>query len=209
MARAPVPGACKTRLACALGAAYAAELYRAMLLDTLAAYSKLRFSERVLLAAPENDGVAILRALAPPEWSVQAQVGPDLGTRLTQARAALGDGPLILASSDSPTAPYPAIGSAVAEWNDRNQVLLGPCTDGGYYLIGLAIRELGVFRDIPWSTNRVALATRARCAELGLSVRELPYTYDIDEPPSLELLRGELGPDPSRAPRTAAALNRI
>jgi hypothetical protein len=208
MARAPLAGHCKTRLARAIGAERAAEVYRAMLLDTLAACSTLPFSRRLLLAAPENDGAARLRALAPPAWSVREQVGANLGARLAHARSVVSGDALILASSDSPTAPLQELRAALAAWNDPRQVLLGPCDDGGYYLIGLAIPETRVFDGIPWSTNTVLERTVARCRELGLEVRELPMAYDVDEPEDLERLTVELAQHPMRAPRTAAVLRR-
>ncbi len=207
MARAPIPGACKTRLARSLGAVRAADLYRAMLLDTLEGYARLPFAARVLFAAPENDGVAALRALSPRGWSVEPQMGPDLGARLVRARAVLGDGRAILVSSDSPTAPFDAIGEALRDWDDPSQLLLGPCTDGGYYLIGVARCDFGVFEDIPWSTSSVADKTRERCAALGLSVRELPARCDVDEVPDLDELSRDLARDPCLGPRTRVVLD--
>lgn len=208
MARAPLPGACKTRLARSLGAVRAADLYRAMLLDTLEGYSRLPFESRVVFAAPEDDGVAVLRALTPSGWSVEPQVGPDLGARLVRARAFLGDGRALLVSSDSPTAPFDAIRDALSDWNDPNQALLGACTDGGYYLLGVAHSDSQIFHDIPWSTAEVAQRTRERCAALGLSVRELPERCDVDEIPDLDELSRDLSRDPHTAPRTRAVLCR-
>lgn len=208
MARAPLPGICKTRLARRLGAVRAADLYRAMLLDTLEGYARLPFATRVLFAAPEDDGVAVLEAMAPRGWRVEPQVGTDLGARLARARAELGSGGALLVSSDSPTAPFDAIGRALSEWNEANQVLLGPCTDGGYYLIGFTHCDPRMFQDMPWSTNEVADRTRRRCAELGLSVRELPVACDVDEIDDLDELCRDLACDPSGAPRTRGVLDR-
>jgi glycosyltransferase A (GT-A) superfamily protein (DUF2064 family) len=109
-------------------------------------------------------------------------------------------------SSDSPTAPFDAIGQALVEWGDPNQALLGACTDGGYYLIGVASSDPRAFQDIPWSTDRVAASTRVRLAELGLSVRELPARCDVDEVPDLDELSRELAQDPHLAPLTRVVL---
>ncbi|MBK7582950.1 MAG: TIGR04282 family arsenosugar biosynthesis glycosyltransferase [Myxococcales bacterium] len=204
MARAPRPGSCKTRLAARIGDERAAELYRAMLLDTLDAYAALPFQRRVVLAAPEHDGVAAVRALVPAEWTVESQVGADLGSRLAHGRTALGTGRVVLASSDSPTAPLVGLARALAEWSDPRRVLLGPCEDGGYYLIGLAEDVPRVFEGVPWSTADVCATTQRRCAELGLEVLELERTFDVDEPADLDRLRLELEAHPERAPRTAA-----
>jgi rSAM/selenodomain-associated transferase 1 len=209
MARAPIAGACKTRLSRVLGAERAAELYNAMLLDTLDAYSALPFSQRVLLAAPENDGVSALARLAPSGWIVQPQVGSDLGARLAHASSSLRDGAVVLASSDSPVAPLEALSSALREWEDPKRVLLGPCDDGGYYLIGLAVEQPRVFEGIPWSSPQVTPTTKNRCDELGLEVLELTQTYDVDEPADLDRLRADLMRHPSRAPRTARMVKQL
>src|SRR5258708_13599038 len=91
MARAPLPGRCKTRLAPALGAEGASTLYRAMFLDTLDALDRLSGVRKVVLAAPEDDGASILGTLAPSSWRVLAQRGRDLGERLANGFTDLGN----------------------------------------------------------------------------------------------------------------------
>lgn len=210
MARAPVPGRCKTRLIPLLGEAGAAELYRAMLLDSLDAYARTGASRLVVMAAPEDEGAAALRALVPAAWEVIAQRGDGLGERLAHALAVLGaDGAAVaLVSSDSPTIDPASIAAAfgrLAAGAPARRALLGACVDGGYYLIALTTPDAGVFRDVPWSTAAVADTTRKRCRELGLALEELPMVLDVDEPEDVARLRA----DPlvrSRAPRTARVL---
>src|SRR5207245_8313091 len=107
MARAPIPGRCKTRLAAAIGAEEAAALYQAMLLDSLEAFARIGASRNALLAAPEDDGVEVLRALSPRGWEVIPQDGASLGERLAAAFRTLGGrgSPVALLDSDSPTVP--------------------------------------------------------------------------------------------------------
>ncbi len=202
MARAPLPGACKTRLAQKLGDDAAAELYQAMLMDTLAAYEELPLARRVLLAAPENDGERRLRELAPASWQVLPQRGCDLGKRLATAQAELRPGAVLLVSSDSPAPPIPGILEAFATWPRDGHVLLGPCNDGGYYLIGLPRPETRLFKGISWSTPRVVEQTRARCREIGVPHRLLPPAVDVDEFTDVALLEQELEGSPSLAPNT-------
>ena len=210
MARAPVPGRCKTRLIPLLGRAGAAELYQAMLLDSLDAYARTGASRFVVMAAPEDEGAAALRALVPATWEVIAQRGDGLGERLADALAVLGaDGDAVaLVSSDSPTIDPVSIAVAferLARGSHAHRALLGACVDGGYYLIALTTPDAGVFRDVPWSTAAVADTTRARCRELGLALEELPVALDVDEPDDVARLRAELRGH-SRAPRTARVL---
>ena len=63
--------------------------------------------------------------------------------------------------------------------------MLGPSTDGGYYLLGLKARHRRMFEEITWSTDRVAEQTLARAAEIGLDVHLLPAWYDVDDVESL------------------------
>ena len=208
MARAPLPGRCKTRLARTLGDEGAAELYRAMLLDTLAAYAELPVARLVVLAAPEADGVRYLRELVPPGWDVVPQRGAGLGERLAAAQAELRPGAVLLVSSDSPNPPLSALSDALTTWPSRSEVLLGPCDDGGYYLIGLPCPETRLFEGIPWSTARVLGETTARCRELDLPMRLLPPAVDVDEVADMNRLRAELTDDPIHAPRTKRLLSR-
>src|SRR5258708_2625403 len=158
MARAPIPGLCKTRLAKTLGDARATALYRAMLLDTLHALERTFGAERlVVLAAPEDDGVAALRAACPARWEIVPQRGDGLGARLVNAATALGPNGewVALVSSDSPTAPWDDAARALAllrEQTTQRRALMGPCDDGGYWLIALTTGELGILEGIPWST---------------------------------------------------------
>jgi glycosyltransferase A (GT-A) superfamily protein (DUF2064 family) len=84
------------------------------------------------------------------------------------------------------------------------EALMGPCADGGYYLIALTSPETRVFDAIDWSTSRVQEQTRDRCAALGISLRELPAGYDVDDAEGLARLRAE----PQRATRVAELLAR-
>ena len=114
-----------------------------------------------------------------------------------------------LVDSDSPTVPVPPIARGLAALEGPGRALVGPCDDGGYYLIALGAvspRGLGILSGVPWSTGRVMEVTRARCASLGLALEELPTWYDVDDADDLARLRTELEQDPARAPRTSGWL---
>jgi rSAM/selenodomain-associated transferase 1 len=213
MARAPIPGRCKTRLARALGDSTAALLQRAMLLDTLdllACRVRLEAPTRlVVLAAPEDDGTAVLRALVPAGWEVVAQRGSDLGMRLASGMEDLAqNGALVcLVDSDSPTVRPAALEQLGAIKHD--DVAIGPAKDGGYYLIGTTRSDPRLFEGIPWSTSGVMDATRRACAAVGRRVHELPPGYDVDDVEDLATLARELQAHPELAPHTAALLEDI
>ena len=66
-----------------------------------------------------------------------------------------------------------------------HDLVLGPASDGGYYLIGLRKLSPGLFEGISWGTDVVLAETRSRAEVLGLSVRELAILDDVDEPKDL------------------------
>ena len=211
MARAPVAGRCKTRLAKTLGAEGAARLYEAMLADRLSAVDAVPAARRVVVAAPEDDGVAALRELAPVGWEILEQRGAELGARLGNAFRDLVDGRSLvcLVDSDSPALSLLALWPELSRPRGPRAVVAGPCEDGGYYLIGMTSLDLEILDDIPWSTSEVMPATRRRCAALGLRLDELPLAYDVDEATDLARLQGDLLANPAQAPRTAAVLRAL
>lgn len=73
-----------------------------------------------------------------------------------------------------------------------DRVVLGPSTDGGYYLIGMKHQLSGLFEDIAWSTDQVFSQTVARAEALGIPVVQLPTWYDVDNAETLQLLIGEI-----------------
>src|SRR5262249_34213326 len=73
-----------------------------------------------------------------------------------------------------------------------DRVVLGPASDGGYYLIGLKHPHRRLFEDIAWSTERVLQQTVERAASLGLDVVTLPVWYDVDDAASLAWLYQEV-----------------
>ena len=96
-------------------------------------------------------------------------------------------------NSDSPTLPT-AFLVETAEMLARpgERAVLGPSSDGGYYLLGLKTAHRRLFEDIAWSTERVAAQTLERAREIGLDVHMLPVWYDVDDIEGLRRLAGEV-----------------
>jgi rSAM/selenodomain-associated transferase 1 len=106
---------------------------------------------------------------------------------------ALGHDSAAVLNSDSPTLPTALLvetAEVLARPGDR--AVLGPSTDGGYYLLGLKAPHRRLFDDVAWSTAAVAQQTLARAAEIGLDIRVLPTWYDVDDLAGLRVLRSEL-----------------
>jgi glycosyltransferase A (GT-A) superfamily protein (DUF2064 family) len=85
-------------------------------------------------------------------------------------------------------------------------VVVGPCEDGGYYLIGLRVPAPALFADMPWSTSRVTEETLARARRLGLHVALLPSWFDVDRGEDLARLRAPAPPEAFRPRHTLAFL---
>ena len=207
MAKAPVPGHCKTRMCPPLSPQQAAQLHEALLLDTLDAVRALPGVTPVLFAAPELDGVVALQALA-PSWKVLPQRGDGLGPRMEDALEALLQlAPVaFLLGADAPHAP---LGDALrhAAWVAQapaTRVVMGPSDDGGYWTIGMGQVHLPLLRNMPWSTPQVAALTRQHTRAAGLELVECAGAMDVDDLAGLQALARTMTTE--KTPRTGALL---
>lgn len=178
ISKAPVPGHAKTRLVPPLTAGQAAELQRALLLDTLDACRAEVDHVTILHADPAE--AAEFERLAPATPLV-LQDGRGLEDALgrTFERLVVG-GPVAIVSSDLPGLPPGSLARTFAALDDGADVVLGPAFDGGYWLIAMARFHPEPLREIPWSTPAVLGVTLARCRDAGLRVELLETWRDLD-----------------------------
>jgi rSAM/selenodomain-associated transferase 1 len=198
MVKAPRSGEVKTRLVPPLGADEASRLSACFIRDSLAN----------LLAAAESapadcyaayspaGSEELFRDLLPPQVRLLPPRSVGLANSLPDAiedLIASGHEGACLLNADSPTLPTALLVEAVRSLRaPGDRVVLGPATDGGYYLIGLKHPHRPLFRDIDWSTERVYRQTAERAAGIGLEVVTLPAWYDVDDAVSLDWLCQEL-----------------
>jgi len=142
----------------------------------------------------------VLRPLLPPGWRMVFRQAATIGEVLDVSTAAfLADGHdcALVINADSPTLPVSVIGQAVVALRaPGDRVVLGPASDGGYYLVGLKRPHPRLFQEIAWSTPEVLARTLERAAEIGLPAELLPTWYDIDDAETLALLEAELAGRP-------------
>ncbi|MDQ2662538.1 MAG: TIGR04282 family arsenosugar biosynthesis glycosyltransferase [Candidatus Eremiobacteraeota bacterium] len=195
--KAPKDGYVKTRLVPPLTSAQATDLHRCFVQDTCA--NLLEVATEVPIAAfsvytPVGAENAV-RELVPPEFELLLQRGETFGERLFYAAEdllELGYDGAFLMDSDSPTIPTETlIDAARALSVSGDRATIGPCEDGGYFLLGLKSPHRRLFEDIAWSTSSVASQTCARAGELGLPMTQLEPWYDVDDAASLHALREE------------------
>lgn len=192
-ARAPIAGVTKTRLIPALGAEGAASLHARMLERMLATAAAAAPDAVELWCADEPIGVE-LRALADRYGaSVRVQAEGDLGARMRDAACrVLAEGAWpVLVGSDIAVMDAAYLRAARAALGEGAEAVVGPAEDGGYVLIALARDIPEIFRDVPWSTERVLDLTRERLVRSGAQWRELATLWDVDRPEDLERLRRE------------------
>lgn len=191
-AKWPVAGAVKTRLAPG-DAAWSARVAQAFLLDALQRFSAVD-ADRVLVFAPPEREVDFV-VLAAERFALAPQVDGDLGQRLAAFFAQQFDAgarAVVAIGTDSPTLPVEYVERAFAEL-ENSDVVLGPATDGGYYLVGCGHAHPTLFDNIGWSSRRVLDDTIAALAEPRWRLALLPPWYDVDTPEDWELLRGHVG----------------
>ena len=176
----PVAGKVKTRLAQSIGAERAANLYRQWLGQVLASIQPLRGRMRIVACydgAPQSSFTP-WDSLA-DEWWPQPE--GDLGGRLHVAfdKAHKSGEPVIAIGTDCLELDALAFQQALDLLTVKD-VVFGPATDGGYYLVGTARPLPDFFRGIPWSSPETLAAHRALCRDRGWSVGLLPTRRDID-----------------------------
>src|ERR1700686_1553961 len=205
MAKAPRPGAVKTRLTTSLSTEAVTAFYCCLLEDTLALARSLKLSDvEVAIMCPESD-VNELAQLAGNGASVVAQKGEGLAAGLTSVFAHFaksGRKRVVAFNSDSPHLPASVLESAF-EALTGHDVVVGPTHDGGYYLVGAKAAHPSLFDGDGMGTNSALDSLLARARGLQLSVGFTDPFYDIDVETDLARLAEELRLAPDRAPRTA------
>jgi rSAM/selenodomain-associated transferase 1 len=174
----------KTRLAGRLSAGERLGLYRSLLEDTVEKLRRVPGADTFISYTPPEDGDYFegfgLRTFPQAEG--------DLGLKMHAALArVLGEGyeKAILVGVD-----IPGLSSAVTERAfvllEGSDVVFGPATDGGYYLVGLKRPEEAVFTGVEWSTVTTLTESVAKAEAAGLRVGYADTLSDIDRPEDLK-----------------------
>jgi rSAM/selenodomain-associated transferase 1 len=196
MAKEPISGQTKTRLCPPLTAEQAADLYRCFLEDIICTVGNAvggRPDIRPYIAYSPIEAVNYFRNIA-PDFDLIPQVGARLNERLQSVFSAafeLGYQQVAAMNSDSPTLPGAYLIEAF-ERLESTDVVLGPCEDGGYYLIGLNRPIPEIILPVQMSTDRVLADTLALITGHGLTVELLPTWYDVDTIVELSRLEKEI-----------------
>jgi uncharacterized protein len=205
MLKAPRPGKVKTRL----GSAYAPDailaLYRAFVDDTIELARALRLKTVAMCPADEAEEVRDWLA-RDVDVIPQRGIGLAAGLRSTfELLCTTARRRVIAFNADSPHLPKGVLPDAYAALATHDLVV-GPCDDGGYYLIGAKQPHPGLFDAATMGRESACAALLARVERHRLRVALVAEHYDIDLPEDVVRLAAELGREPSRASRTAQIL---
>lgn len=177
--KAPILGTVKTRLAADIGSDTALSIYRRLLDQVVIAMSPLSAVE--LHYTPATAG-ELLSPWLKPGWQLYPQSEGNLGDRMHHSFSqafTTGAKRVVMIGTDCPSVELADIRRAWTVLADHDLVL-GPATDGGYWLIGLNRPRPELFKDINWSTSTVLSETLACANQLGLSHQLLRPLSDVD-----------------------------
>jgi len=198
LARVPEPGRVKTRLIPFLGPEGAAWLHAALVFDTL---DKVRKTSgpmaRYLFLTAGNAAAAQQVKRSASGFKIFKQEGADLGARLGHAFRTLlsKHAAALVIGTDSPLVPRKVLRRAFMQLLYFDSVM-GPCPDGGFYLIGLrweeAVKEAKIFDGVRWGTKHAYQDILRNLLRRGFSFSDLPEYPAVDRPADLPPLRTAL-----------------
>jgi rSAM/selenodomain-associated transferase 1 len=178
--KAPRPGLVKTRLAASLGAEQASVIYGQLVRTVLQRVQQV--SSVQIRFAPPDAWTEVAGWRLSPTWDLKPQPDGDLGQRMLQAFTAAfesGADRVVLIGTDTPELHESDVREAFTALR-RDDVVLGPAADGGYWLIGLSEPHPSLFEGMEWSTDQVFSETVRRAQGRGLTLHLLRVLEDID-----------------------------
>jgi rSAM/selenodomain-associated transferase 1 len=200
VAKAPVPGLAKTRLAATVGDQAAADIAAAALLDTLDAVAATPVAARVVAMTGDLDRASradeIRQRLA--GFTVIEQRGDGFAERLVAAHAdaaaAAGERPVLQIGMDTPQVT-PELLSLCAQTLLDAPAVLGLARDGGWWVLGVRSAVTAqCLRDVPMSTSETGALTLAALQRTGIHPQLLPELHDVDTVEDVDAVRAACPP---------------
>lgn len=186
-AKAPVPGAVKTRLQPTVSAEDAAKLQAFFIQQTLSMVAEMQEVDVDLCCFPEVTHPVFLQSTQQYGIAIKQQQGNDLGERMANAiqEALATHQQVVVIGTDCPELTAAHLREAFLRLEQGARAVIGPASDGGYVLLGLQCFSPSLFTNINWGSDRVLSETRTKLRELGWKWDELPGLRDIDTPDDL------------------------
>lgn len=184
VAKAPVPGLAKTRLAATVGEQAAADIAAAALLDTLDAVVATPVTHRVVAMTGDLDKACRADQLQTrlQDFTVVQQRGDGFAERLINAHAdaAAAGQPVLQIGMDTPQVSPQLLGACARRLLTAPAVL-GMARDGGWWVLGVADGGMAeCLRDVPMSQADTGAVTLAALEDTGMSVTLVEELHDVD-----------------------------
>lgn len=178
----PILGKVKSRLSVEFDENLVVILYKKFVEDLLSMLNRSKFP--ILICYHPTGSIENFQKWLGNTYKYIPQNGNDLGERLEncfQKGFNIGFERLIVIGSDSPDLPQTIINDSFQILDDYDSVI-GPCEDGGYYLLGFTYQSFfpEVFHGINWSTSTVYEKTMKILKEKTLKNYVLPQLNDVD-----------------------------
>jgi len=195
-ARAPVPGAAKTRLIPRLGPEGAAKLHASMVRKALQVALDSSLGPVTLWCTPDPDHAFFAGLQHEFGVALRPQADGDLGERMLAAFQTHEPSPLLLIGTDCPVLSPANLRRAASDLVEGADAVFLPAEDGGYALVGLTQAIPEIFRAMPWGSDTVMAETRKRLSMLRTKWTEPAVVWDVDRPEDVDrLLASGLLPD--------------
>ncbi|HNX82354.1 MAG TPA: TIGR04282 family arsenosugar biosynthesis glycosyltransferase [Candidatus Omnitrophota bacterium] len=204
--KAPLPGIAKTRLSPPLNTQETNELARCFILDTIAKYKKIKYATCYLAYTPKKGRKFFTTYL--PYSHLLLQTKRKLGTKILDATKTIfakGYRNIVCIATDSPDLPVCFVKKAFQILNSKkNTMVIGPCLDKGFYLIGMnSTQDISFLKDFDWGRQHIAKdlihAGEKCCNKIAI----LPVWFDVDDFNAVVKLAKRLSDDHSlHAPLT-------
>lgn len=202
LAEPPLRGECKKGLLAAHEPDWIVGFYSAVLRDVLDGAQAITAEDYVVFA---TSGIDALERQVPVPWRVVAQPDVEHGSRIAHAFASLGER-TVLFTADAPSFDVGPLATALEEELPEGALVVVPSESGEICALVSSRFDPALVRDLPWGTPAVIETLRVRCREHGVTLREVPAWYTVDEPSDVLRLLDELRKHPDRAPRAAQYL---
>jgi glycosyltransferase A (GT-A) superfamily protein (DUF2064 family) len=195
VAKAPVPGLAKTRLAASIGDRAAADIAAAALLDTLDAVVAAPVQARVVAMTGDLDAACasdqIRRRLE--AFTVVPQRGDDFADRLANAHidaaAAAGLRAVVQIGMDTPQVSAEMLAECAQQLSGTDAVL-GLAADGGWWVLGVSDASMAdCLREVPTSRSDTGALTLAALYAKGFHVGLVAELADVDTVDDIEPVR--------------------
>jgi uncharacterized protein len=186
----PEYGKVKTRLASTIGHAAALEVYSQLLLHTLSVTRDLSV-DKIVFYSNQIDSNDLWEESM---YKKQIQQGADLGERMKNAFSFTfekGYKEIVIIGTDCCDLTTGVIKNAFENLS-ADDAVIGPATDGGYYLLGLKQHCPELFEGINWSSDTVFASTIKKLCDLQLKYFLLPVLNDVDEAKDLVHLKTKI-----------------